>query len=307
MTAMEAKIYLAAAGLVLLLGLALWGRGLYVLRRLEIMVRRAADGTWRESTWDESRLSKLEAALARVLTTGALSRRRLDEEQNKIKRLVSDISHQTKTPLANILLYTELLGEKPLTDDCRELTQEIGRQGEKLRFLVDALVKTSRLESGIVQVIPKMGPVRPMLDELAAAWRPAAQAKGLELTLQAGPDFDTCFDPKWTAEAIGNLLDNAVKYTGSGGSISITAQPFSLFCRITVTDTGVGLSENERAQVFERFYRAPAAAGVQGVGLGLYLARQIVSMQGGYLRIQSQPGKGTAVSVFLPRGPVSKN
>lgn len=307
MTAMEVKIYLAAAGLVLLLGLALWGRSLYVLRRLEIMVRRAADGTWRESTWDESRLSKLEAALARVLTTGALSRRRLDEEQNKIKRLVSDISHQTKTPLANILLYTELLGEKPLTDDCRELTQEIGRQGEKLRFLVDALVKTSRLESGIVQVIPKMGLVRPMLDELAAAWRPAAQAKGLELTLQAGPDFDACFDPKWTAEAIGNLLDNAVKYTGPGGSISITAQPFSLFCRITVADTGVGLSENERAQVFERFYRAPAAAGVQGVGLGLYLARQIVSMQGGYLRIQSQPGKGTAVSVFLPRSPASKN
>ena len=152
MTAMEAKIYLAAAGLVLLLGLALWGRSLYVLRRLEIMVRRAADGTWRENTWDESRLSKLEATLARVLTTGALSRRRLDEEQSKIKQLVSDISHQTKTPLANILLYTELLGEKPLTDDCRELTQEIGRQGEKLRCAGQDLSAGKRHRAGHTQI-----------------------------------------------------------------------------------------------------------------------------------------------------------
>lgn len=296
-------VLLLGAGAALLAGLLLAARSARTMRRLETMLRRAMDGEWKESVWDESRLSRLEAQFSRFLTSSALSRKRLDEEQAKIKGLVSDIAHQTKTPVANILLYTELLGEKELDDDSRDLLREIARQGEKLRFLTEALVKTSRLESGLVQVHPAPRPVRPMLEELAAAFGPKARDKGVALSLAGGGDFTAVFDEKWTAEAIGNLIDNAIKYTppGPGARIRIEARPFALFCCITVSDTGIGLSEDERARVFERFYRAPAAAGAPGVGLGLYLARQIISLQGGYLRLDSRKGQGTAVSVFLPQ------
>lgn len=303
---MISNIFTAALVLVsvgmLGVGAVLAARSTRQMERLGDMLKQAQDDTFDETAWDESRLSRLEAQLARFLRASVLSRRRLDEDQARIKRLVSDISHQTKTPLSSILLYTELLAERPLGEDERELVREIGRQGEKLRFLIDALVKTSRLESGILQVVPRVQPVRPMLEELVDAWQPAAEKKGVTLTLEPGTDFTASFDAKWTAEAIGNLLDNAVKYTPAGGRVTVSAQPFELFCRICVADTGIGLTEEEQARVFERFYRAPAAAEQEGVGLGLYLARQIVSAEGGYMRALQRRTGGAEFSVFLSCG-----
>lgn len=291
-----------AAAVVLGAGLLLAARSAREMQRLGDMLERAQDDRFDEASWDESRLSRLEAKLARFLRASALSRRRLDEDQARIKRLVSDISHQTKTPLSSILLYTELLAERPLPEDERGMLREIGRQGEKLRFLIDALVKTSRLESGIVQVMPHTQPVRPMLEELVGAWRARAEQKGVTLSLEPGPDFSASFDAKWTAEAVGNLLDNAVKYTPAGGSVTVSARPFDLFCRISVADTGVGLTEQDQARVFERFYRAPAAANQEGVGLGLYLARQIVTAEGGYMRALRRKAGGAEFSIFLSCG-----
>lgn len=293
----------ACAALALAVGCALAAYSLRTLRRLEHMLRQAQDGTWRAQTWQEKRLSRLENQLARVLSAGALSRRRLDDDRAHIQRLVSDVSHQVKTPLANILLYTDLLSEQPLPDKPRQLVQEIERQSQKLEFLTDALVKTSRLEGGLVQVRPKLQPVRPLLDGLAATWAPRAQQKGIRLECPSGGDFCAAFDAKWTVEAVGNLLDNAVKYTppGEGACICLTAQKFTMFCRITVSDTGPGLDESEKAHIFERFYRGEGTGDAPGVGLGLYLARQIATLQGGYLRVDGRKGQGTAVSVFLPR------
>ena len=98
-----------------------------------------------------------------------------------------------------------------------------------------------------------------------------------------------------------NLLDNAVKYTPAGGRITLEAIPYQLFCRIDVTDTGPGIPEAERAKVFQRFYRSPAAYETEGVGIGLYLARRIAEEQGGYIKVSSQPGRGSCFSVYLPR------
>jgi signal transduction histidine kinase len=115
------------------------------------------------------------------------------------------------------------------------------------------------------------------------------------------PDSTAVFDPKWTAEAVYNLLDNAVKYTPAGGKISVRAAAYELFCRIDVTDTGIGIAEAEQAKIFTRFYRSPAVAETEGVGIGLFLTRQIVTGQGGYVKVSSAPGKGATFSVFLPR------
>ena len=110
------------------------------------------------------------------------------------------------------------------------------------------------------------------------------------------------FDPKWTEEAVCNLLDNAVKYTPAGGAVSLSVTAYELFCRLDVTDTGPGIKEAEQSLIFQRFYRSPAAGSTEGVGIGLYLCRQIAERQGGYIKVSSRVGAGSTFSLFLPWG-----
>ncbi len=106
-----------------------------------------------------------------------------------------------------------------------------------------------------------------------------------------------CFDPKWTAEALCNLVDNAIKYTEQGGVI-LSVTPYELFLRVDVTDTGIGIPEDRQAQIFSRFYRGNSDR--EGVGIGLYLAREILRSEGGYIKVSSEPGKGSVFALFLP-------
>lgn len=109
------------------------------------------------------------------------------------------------------------------------------------------------------------------------------------------------FDPKWTEEALCNLLDNAVKYTPAGGRVSVEIRPYEMFTAVCVQDTGPGIPEAEQAKIFGRFYRAPSAYQTEGVGIGLYLTRQIAAGQGGYIKVESSPGAGSIFSLYLPR------
>ncbi len=287
-------LLLAAA---MALGGWLWERRLY--QRLNRMIDLAAEGNILGERFDESRFSQLESKLYRFLTANSLSRRQLEADRARIAGLVADISHQTKTPIANILLYTQLLQERELEDDVRALAAQIMGQSEKLRFLVGSLVNASRLETGLVTVTPGRHMLAPLLEQLQGAVAARAEEKGIALRWEV-PDGIACrFDPKWTAEALGNLLDNAVKYTPSGGSVTVSASQYELFCRIDVADTGIGVTHEEQAHVFERFYRSPRVALEDGVGIGLYLTRQIVSAEGGYVKLHSR-GQGTTFSVFLP-------
>ena len=202
--------------------------------------------------------------------------------------------------MANILLYTQLLSEQELSPEGRDCAAALEGQVEKLRALVDALVKTSRLEAGVLALHPKTGPLAPVLEEAVAQFTPKAAEKGITLTL-ASTDAQAVFDPKWTAEAVCNLLDNAVKYTPAGGTVTVEVIPYQMFCRINVTDSGPGIPEEERARVFQRFYRSPAAYEIEGVGIGLYLTRQIAEEQGGYVKASSRPGRGSCFSLYLPR------
>ena len=109
------------------------------------------------------------------------------------------------------------------------------------------------------------------------------------------------FDPKWTEEALCNLLDNAVKYTPAGGAVRVEVRPYEMFTAVCVRDTGPGIPEEEQAKIFGRFYRAPGAWQAEGVGIGLYLTRQIAEKQGGYIKLESEPGTGSCFALFLPR------
>lgn len=272
----------------------------HTMDTLNHMLDEAIDGTFTAAHFDESRLSAVEAKMQRYLEASGTTKAQLSEQKARIQGLIADVSHQTKTPIANILLYAELLDDKPLPDDCRDCVQALSAQAEKLRFLIASLVKAGRLETGVIAVHPKQDSVTALVQDALCEAAPKAAAKGI--TLSGTPADETaCFDRKWTLEALGNLLDNAVKYTPSGGSVTVSVVPYELFCRIDVTDTGIGLTEEESSRVFARFYRAPAAQNAPGVGLGLYLAREIAAANGGYIKVSSHAGAGSTFSLFLPR------
>lgn len=270
------------------------------MARLDRMVTQAMDGDFTELDFDETRLSALEARMARYLAASALSARNLRQQKEQIAALISDISHQTKTPVANLRLYAQLLAEQPLSPQGRDCAAAIDVQSEKLETLIQALVKSSRLETGILALHPVAEKLAPMVERAAAQYGPRAGEKGVTLTV-AETAGDAVFDAKWTEEAVCNLLDNAVKYTPSGGTVTVSVRSYELFSAICVQDTGPGIPETEQSKIFGRFYRCPGAWQTEGVGVGLYLTRQIAQGQGGYVKVDSTPGVGSAFFLYLPR------
>ena len=268
------------------------------MKTIEKMLNLAQKSEFSESEFDESRLSKLETMFSHYLSSSTTSARNIEEEKKKIETLIADISHQTKTPIANLLLYSELLYEEDMSDDTWAKVDVIHNQAERLRFLIDSLVKLSRLENGILALHPKEERIDPMLSTVCGQYERKASEKGLKLSFEP-TDLSACFDVKWTTEAICNLVDNAIKYTESG-VIQISALSYELFTRIDIKDTGKGISEDELAKIFSRFYRSQSSNESDGVGIGLYLARQILSEEGGYIKVSSEVGEGSVFSVFLP-------
>lgn len=264
------------------------------------MLDKAIDGSFVEDVFDESALSAMEAKLVRYLSICAVSSKNLLTEKDKIKGLISDISHQTKTPIANILLYSQLLSEYELPEDCTVCVKALSAQAEKLNFLISALVKMSRLETGIITVLPKQEAVQSLLDEVREQIMPKADTKGISVIME-DTGIIASFDLKWTAEGLYNIVDNAVKYTDSGGSITVKAIPYEMFCRIDITDNGIGIAEDEQSKIFTRFYRSGTVSEQEGVGIGLFLTREILAAEGGYIKVSSMPGSGSVFSMFLPR------
>ena len=289
---------LAAAGLAF--GLWQWCQRRQAIRQLGAMLDRAIAGGFAEDRFDETELSALEAKLARFLRGSARAQKTVAGEQAAVKALIAHISHQTRTPIANLLLYASLLAESDLPPQQREQAQALMAQGEKLSFFIQALVKASRLETGIIVPAPVPQPVGPLLEEAVGQEAHAAQKKSV--TLQAAPFAGTAaFDPRWTAEALGNVVNNAVKYTPTGGSVTVCAHMLEAFCRVDVADTGPGIPEEEQGEIFNRFYRGAGTRTAEGLGLGLYLSREILALQGGYIKVSSRPGSGSTFSLYLPR------
>ncbi|MCB8815386.1 sensor histidine kinase [Desulfosporosinus shakirovi] len=270
-----------------------------IMDQLTIMLDSAMDGDFSEGLFDESTLSALETKMARFLSSSAVSSKNLTKEKNNIKGLISDISHQTKTPISNILLYSQLLSEHELPEDCTLCVKALASQAEKLNFLIGALVKTSRLETGIITINLKKEAVQKLLDAAIAQIKPKSEAKEITVVLDS-TDCTAYFDAKWTTEAVYNILDNAVKYSPAQSTINIKATPYELFNRIDITDQGIGVTEEEQSKIFARFYRSAAVSGHEGVGIGLFLAREIISSGGGYLKVSSKLGQGATFSIFLP-------
>ena len=250
----------------------------------------------------ETIFARISYRLSRLYGILQESRRKVNEERRELQTLVSDISHQVKTPVANLKMVTDTLLAKPVTEqERRDFLQGIRSQTDKLEFLVQSMGKASRLEIGAVTLEKKDAP---LLDTLAQAMSGivyGAEQKGISVEVQCPDDLRVSHDSKWTAEALFNLLDNAVKYTPTGGKISVSVEQWEMYVKLDVTDTGRGIPESWQAAIFRRFYREEEVHDQPGVGIGLYLAREIISRQGGYIKVTSEVGRGSTFSVFLPR------
>lgn len=280
-----------------------------IYRKLNQMIDEAMDGSFEESRYDETELSRLEIRWKRFLGMSKLSYQKIEKERVELKGLVSDISHQVKTPLSNILLYSQMLEESCIqgfSEEQRhslaELAGEIAKQSEKLDFLMQSLVKLSRLETGIFEFTQEKQEVLPLLAEMKGQAAAGAEAKKIDIILEemeSGQKVSAVFDRKWTAEALGNILDNAVKYSRAHTAVRISVKEYELFACICIEDEGIGISREEIPLLFQRFYRGKEVRQEKGVGLGLSLARQIIEGQQGYIKVASEYGKGTKFFVYL--------
>jgi signal transduction histidine kinase len=273
-----------------------------LLQQLDAMLDEAMAGTCEARSYDERLVSKVEYKLARFLKGSRLRQEQMEGERERVRSLIGDISHQTKTPLANITLYSQLLSEQELTDAQAKLAAQISESAGTLSFLIQSLVKTSRLESGVIKITPKPADVHTLIEAAASQCVSLAAEKNISLTWpQDSSPVMALYDARWCAEALFNIIENAVKYTPERGGITLRVTEYEMFARIDVADTGRGIREEDLPKVFGRFWRAAESADSPGVGIGLYLAREIITACGGYIKVSSKPGQGSVFSVFLSK------
>ena len=239
---------------------------------------------------------------------------------------ISDIAHQAVLPVSNIVLYTQLLEENlsngftgtkineienvqltkaevsEIISEITAIRDEIGT----LDFLIQSLVKLSRMENGIINLNAEKQQIKPMLDLVKQQFAIKAKNKGIDFLIEDTEETDV-FDSKWTLEAVANIVDNAVKYTQEGGKISIHTEALPSLVRIDIADTGIGIREEEQGAVFSRFYRSVETSNSRGVGIGLYIAREVMRAQNGYIRLRSEYGNGSTFSLYFLKDEMSQN
>ena len=222
----------------------------------------------------------------------------LAQEKEQIKTLISDISHQIKTPVA-ANTFAQLLDDKELSDEERgEYIATLQTSLEKLTFLTNSLIKMSRLESGMISLKPEKNNLNDIILQAVKTVYAKAKEKNITITFDCEQNFKAVLDFNWTAEAIANVLDNAVKYTPNGGIVGLEITEYPSYLRLDISDNGIGIPEEEQAKIFGRFYRGKYSAGIDGVGIGLYLTRDIIQKQHGYIKVRSDKN-GSSFSVFV--------
>lgn len=276
---------------------------LLLLTQLSNMISALIDKREDEvfSVLNDDMLSKLQSQVIKLSGILNMQNKRLKKEHDEIKSLISDISHQLKTPVANLEIYCGLLQDASISNEQREdFTNNIQSQLKKLSFLMESMIKMSRLESGIIVLNPQLGNLNETcLTAIKQVYQKALK-KDIEVSFAEKGDILIKHDWNWIAEALFNILDNAVKYTKSGGKVTVSIEKYEMFARVDIIDSGSGLLETEINDIFKRFYRGKNVGNEEGVGIGLYLTREIITKQDGYIKVYSKKDRGSTFSVFLP-------
>lgn len=252
------------------------------------------------STIEDTLLSKLQSQILKLTDILKSHSTKQRKEKDAITELISDISHQLKTPLANLNIYNSLLLEENLDSHRRiEFTKNMESQIENLNWLMESLIKMSRLEAGIIKLNTEYQPISQTVLQAISMVSKKGEEKGINIAFK-DEDILILHDAKWTQEAIFNILDNAVKYSARNTEINVSIMKYELFCCVDIKDEGDGISEPDINKIFTRFYRGEKTKNIEGVGIGLFLTRKIISAQGGYIKVKSILGRGSTFTIFLP-------
>lgn len=264
---------------------------------------RILDGEMIDETYDESLDAAIIDRLNRIMNRVELRQDRAEEERDKVKQLISDISHQVRTPLSNVVLYSELLEESFLQDGenpSLKLVSKIRKNAEALSFQLQELLKASYSEQEMIHLHPMETNVCEIVKEACQRVEDFAMKEGISMHINVQEET-VLADFKWTVEALFNVIHNAVKYSERDSEIQIEEEIYESFVCIRVKDFGVGIPEEEVTSVCNRFYRGSNVSNEPGIGIGLYLTREVLQKQKGYLKIDTKEGFGTCVSLFLHR------
>lgn len=247
---------------------------------------------------------QLREQLERVGHAVEVFKKQLEDEKENTKAMITDISHQLKTPVSALGLSLELLEDGQVTEEEKREFLERGKQEvEKLNHLMGTLVNLSRLEADMIRLKPRNASLKATLIRAANGIYLKAEEKKIEIELKEFTDMEILHDPRWTAEAISNVLDNAVKYSPGGSRIWIHVEPMVSYVFIEVEDEGIGIEKSEYQNIFKRFYRGkrPEVEVQEGAGVGLYLVRKIFEEQGGNVCAVPAHGRGTVIRMMLPK------
>ena len=274
-----------------------------LLEQITLLIEALVEQQERQifSEAEDTLTARLQHQLLKLRNILTAQNQMLAQEKEQIKTLISDISHQIKTPIAAANTFAELLDDGELSAEERiEYITTLQMSLGKLTFLTNSLIKMSRLESGIISLKPEKNSLNEIVLQAVKTVYAKANEKGILITFECDQAFEVVLDFNWTAEAISNVIDNAVKYTPQGGFVRLQITEYPSFLRLDISDSGVGIPEEEQAKIFGRFYRGKQSVGTDGVGIGLYLTREIINKQNGYIKVSSDE-KGSTFSLFLKK------
>ena len=278
-----------------------WYRNRKMYRTIDRMLDEILDGEpVSQSDIREGEISALAAKAKRIQEKVDSGIIRAEEEKEQVKSLISNMSHQLKTPLAGLMMYREMLEDEGLdVETRRRFLEKMKGQSEKIDWILQSLFKMVNLEQGAVVFEAEALPVRDTILDAVTASLDKADRREIEILTETFEDRILWHNRKWTAEVLVNLLENAVKYTEPGGRITISVRPMEMYTEIAVSDTGRGIRQEELTEIFKRFYRSRDVENIEGSGIGLYLSRLILEHEKGYITAASVPGEGSTFSVFL--------
>ena len=274
-----------------------------LLEQITLLIEALVEQQERQifSEAEDTLTARLQHQLLKLRNILTAQNQMLAQEKEQIKTLISDISHQIKTPIAAANTFAELLSDGELSAEERtEYITTLQMSLGKLTFLTNSLIKMSRLESGIISLKLEKNSLNEIVLQAVKTVYAKAKEKGILITFECDQAFEAVLDFNWTAEAISNVIDNAVKYTPQGGFVRLQITEYPSFLRLDISDSGVGIPEEEQAKIFGRFYRGKQSVGTDGVGIGLYLTREIINKQNGYMKVSSDEN-GSTFSMFLKK------
>ncbi len=274
-----------------------------LLEQITLLIESLVEQQERQifSEAEDTLTARLQHQLLKLRNILTAQNQMLAQEKEQIKTLISDISHQIKTPIAAANTFAELLSDGELSAEERtEYITTLQMSLGKLTFLTNSLIKISRLESGIISLKPEKNSLNEIVLQAVKTVYAKAKEKGILITFECAQAFEAVVDFNWTAEAISNVIDNAVKYTPQGGFVRLQITEYPSFLRLDISDNGVGIPEEEQAKIFGRFYRGKQSVSTDGVGIGLYLTREIINKQNGYMKVSSDEN-GSTFSMFLKK------